>query len=175
MLGQGAMLEDSENVPLFRLIAKIGMQLAAKGQTITTVESCTAGGVAYALTMVPGSSEWFHRSFVAYADQAKNEMVGVPENLLASHGAVSLEVASAMSIGAKSAALADYSIAVTGIAGPGGGSKDKPVGTVCFGWSSPQSETVAERMQFQGDRAAIRNQSISYALSRMLEIIERGE
>ncbi|MYB35427.1 MAG: nicotinamide-nucleotide amidohydrolase family protein [Gammaproteobacteria bacterium] len=159
---------------LFQLSSRIGESLVAGGQTITAVESCTAGGVAYALTMVPGSSEWFHRSFVTYTNQAKTDLVGVPQELFIDHGAVSLEVATAMSRGAQKAALSDYSIAITGIAGPGGGSRDKPVGTVCFGWADPDSEVSVERMMFTGDRASIRSQSIHHALMRMLAIVEQG-
>ncbi|MCY4312725.1 MAG: nicotinamide-nucleotide amidohydrolase family protein, partial [Gammaproteobacteria bacterium] len=105
------MLSDSELDSLFELSSGIGDSLVAKGQTITAVESCTAGGVAFALTMVPGSSEWFHCSFVTYTNQAKTDLVGIPEELFIAHGAVSLEVAAAMSQGAQKAALADYSIA----------------------------------------------------------------
>ncbi|MCY4148531.1 MAG: CinA family protein [Gammaproteobacteria bacterium] len=167
------MLSDSELDSLFELSSGIGDSLVAKGQTITAVESCTAGGVAFALTMVPGSSEWFHCSFVTYTNQAKTDLVGIPEELFIAHGAVSLEVAAAMSQGAQKAALADYSIAITGIAGPGGGSSDKPVGTVCFGWAAPDSAVSVERMLFAGDRKSIRIQSIHHALVRMLAIVKQ--
>jgi len=166
------MLNDSEQDLLFQLSSKIGELLTARNQTITAVESCTAGGLAFALTMAPGSSAWFHRSFVVYTNQAKAELVGVPDELFDSHGAVSIEVATAMSRGAQKAALADYSIAITGIAGPGGGSREKPVGTVCFGWASPEPPVSVEWMRFEGDRQSVRSQSIYHALSRILKIIE---
>lgn len=102
-------------------------------------------------------------------------MVDVPANLLAMHGAVSLEAASAMGLGAQRAALADFGIAVTGIAGPDGGTDAKPVGTVCFGWASPGSAVQVEQARFAGDRNSIRNQAIDYAIQRMLEIIEQGQ
>ncbi len=168
------MSNDSEQDSLFQLSSGIGDCLTARGQTITAVESCTAGGVAYALTMVPGSSKWFHRSFVTYTNQAKTDLVGVPQELFIAYGAVSLEVATAMSQGAQKAALADYSIAVTGIAGPGGGSRNKPVGTVCFGWADSNSEVSVEQMLFTGNRKSIREQSIHHALMWMLSIIKKG-
>jgi len=166
------MFNNSDHDSLFQLSSRIGDRLTAKGQTITTVESCTGGGVAYALTMVPGSSKWFHRSFVTYTNQAKTELVGVPEELFITHGVVSLEVAAAMSREVRKVVAADYSIAITGIAGPGGGTKNKPVGTVCFGWSTPVLEVSVERMQFSGNRNSIRFQSIYHALSLMLKLIK---
>ncbi len=168
------MFSDSDHDSLFQLSSEIGNALIANGQTITAVESCTGGGVAYALTMVPGSSEWFHRSFVTYTNQAKTELVGVPEELLIAHGAVSLEVATVMSQGAQRIATADYSIAITGIAGPTGGSREKPVGTVCFGWATPNSSVSVERILFEGDRKFIRIQSIHHALFQMLKLIEQN-
>ncbi len=153
------------------LVVEIGRYLVRLNQTVTAVESCTGGGVAQQLTAVAGSSAWFERSFVTYSNQAKTEMVGVPEDLIQQYGAVSIEVAKAMAGGGKGRANSDYGLSVTGIAGPGGGTRDKPVGTVCFGWACPNGEVTTQQMIFAGDRDVVRSQSVLYALSGLLEIL----
>ena len=162
------MLPDS----ITKLVAQLAEKLTKRNATITTVESCTGGGISYALTHVPGSSVWFERGFVTYSNSAKSEWVGVSMDLIIKYGAVSNQVAREMALGGRSSANADYGISVTGIAGPGGGSDDKPVGTVCFGWAGPDALIDTKREVFQGDRASIRQQSISYALQGILERID---
>lgn len=137
---------------------------AEKGLTIATAESCTGGLIASALTDIPGASRVFTHGFVTYANAAKTQMLGVPEALLASYGAVCEAVARAMAEGAKARAGADYAISTTGIAGPDGGTAEKPVGTVWFGVAGP-SGTQAYHQLFQGDRASIRAQAVMFALA----------
>ncbi len=138
---------------------------------LATAESCTGGLIAAACTDLAGSSDWFERGFVTYSNAAKTELLGVPAELIVVHGAVSREVARAMAEGALARSHAHIGVAVTGVAGPGGGSADKPVGTVWFGWRVPgRSET--ECRQFTGDRAAVRAQTVAHALGRLLSFVE---
>lgn len=134
-----------------------------KGLTLATAESCTGGLVAGAITAIPGSSSVFTHGFVTYANAAKTQMLGVPDTMLALHGAVSDPVARAMAEGARIRSGADYAVSTTGIAGPGGGTDEKPVGTVWFGLAGPTS-TQAHHKLFQGDREAIRTQAVAFAL-----------
>ena len=136
----------------------------AKTLRLATAESCTGGLIAAALTDIPGSSAVFTHGFVTYANEAKTEMLGVPETLLAAHGAVSPEVAAAMASGAQARADADFTIATTGVAGPDGGSAEKPVGTVWFGLASRQSVTTYHRI-FPGNRDDVRRASVEFALA----------
>ena len=152
---------------------EIGTLLLRRRWMMATAESCTAGGIAYAITQVPGSSAWFDRGFVCYSNDAKHELLDVPEDVLERHGAVSEPVAAALARGALAASHAHIAVSVTGIAGPGGGSPGKPVGTVCFGWAlqgGDQAEpvVVVSTRQFDGDRAAVRTQSIVAALEGAL-------
>lgn len=135
------------------------------GAMLATAESCTGGLIAGAITAIAGSSDAFDRGFVTYTNAAKREALGVPESLLAAHGAVSEPVARAMAEGALARSQARLAIAVTGIAGPGGGSADKPVGLVWFGLASRGRETRAEHQVFPGDRAAIRRATVERALA----------
>lgn len=147
-------------------ILAVGEALRAKQWTLTTAESCTGGGIAFALTSVAGSSDWFRQSWVTYANEAKRQLVGVSDESLSQFGAVSAEVVAEMAIGAASNACAECAIAVSGVAGPGGGSAAKPVGTVWFGITlNGHTETIVK--QFDGDRAAVRNQSIAFAVSTL--------
>ena len=134
---------------------------------MTTAESCTGGLIAGACTDLPGSSNWFERGFVTYSNAAKTELLGVDAALIQTHGAVSEPVARAMAEGAVRHALARVSVAVTGVAGPTGGSVEKPVGTVWFGWSV-NGVTTTERQQFDGDRAAVRHATVQHALTGLL-------
>ncbi len=136
----------------------------AKGLRVATAESCTGGLIAAALTDIPGSSAVFTHGFVTYANQAKTQMLGVPEATLAAHGAVSAETAAAMAAGARIRAGADLAVATTGIAGPDGGSAEKPVGTVWFGLATPHSVTTYHRV-FPGNRDEVRRASVDYALA----------
>ena len=158
---------------LVQLPAELGAELLRRRWMMATAESCTAGGVAYAVTQVPGSSAWFERGFVCYSNDAKHELLDVSEDLLRRHGAVSEPVAAAMARGALAASHAQLALSVTGIAGPDGGSPDKPVGTVCFAWAmqpdaSAEPLVVLTTRCFDGDRAAVRSQSIAVALEGAL-------
>ena len=144
----------------------ISAQLLARGWMLATAESCTGGLIAAACTERAGSSQWFERGFVSYANAAKTELLGVPSALIDAHGAVSEPVVRAMAEGALAHSHAQVSLAVTGIAGPSGASADKPVGTVCFGWCSG-TKTHSEVMHFSGDRAAVRQASVRHALARL--------
>lgn len=141
----------------------VGGLLHARHETVAVAESCTGGLIGGAITGVPGSSGWFQRGFITYANEAKTELLGVPTDLLAAHGAVSVEVASAMAVGARERSGADWAISVTGIAGPDGGSDDKPVGTVFFGLAGPSGVTTTRR-RFPFDRERNRIVSVHTAL-----------
>lgn len=154
--------------------ANLGERLTAISRSVSTVESCTGGGVAQMITSVAGSSRWFERGFVTYSNDAKVEMVGVERALIESHGAVSVEVAAAMAEGGIRFSEADYCIALTGVAGPQGGSAAKPVGTVCFAWASLDQETRTALVRFDGDRHAVRAQSVAHALGGLLDLL-RGQ
>ncbi len=141
--------------------------LQKRGWMMATAESCTGGLIAGACTDLPGSSAWFERGFVTYSNAAKTGMLGVDAALIDTHGAVSEPVARAMAEGALRRSLAQVSVAVTGVAGPTGGSVDKPVGTVWFGWCV-NGETTSERQRFDGDRAAVRQATVAHALAGLL-------
>lgn len=161
-------MQDESN--LLALVATLANQLKTRGHTLATAESCTGGLLAGALTELPGSSAWFDRGWVSYANDAKTQTLGVPAALISTHGAVSEAVADAMAEGARRQSGADYAISVTGIAGPEGGSPDKPVGTVCFGWSTP-THTKTETRYFQGNRRQIRDQSVRYAITTLSTLL----
>jgi nicotinamide-nucleotide amidase len=151
------------------LAAQVGELLKANGQKLATAESCTGGWVAQCLTAVAGSSEWFERGFVTYSNIAKSEMLGVTASTLIAHGAVSEAVAAAMAAGALRHSHADWALAITGVAGPGGGSPAKPVGTVCFGWAATDGRLDAQTIHFGGDRQSIRAQAVAHALAGILQ------
>ena len=153
---------------LFALATELGRAALAKGALIATAESCTGGLVAGVITAVAGSSDWFERGFVTYSNAAKIEELGVPSDAIDRFGAVSEEVALAMAKGAVRASRAEWATAVTGIAGPTGGSAEKPVGTVCFAWAGP-SMHQAEQCLLAGDRAAIRRESVRLALQGLID------
>ena len=156
---------------LYTLIDTLNRRLVSRGETITVVESCTGGALASALTGVSGSSQWFRLGLVTYADQFTRELLGVTKESLEHEGAVSEVVVREMVTGAMRLAHADYGIAISGIAGPGGGAEEKPVGMVWFGFGfGDQIEAV--RMQFLGDRNAVRSQSVEFSLRKMLQLIE---
>ena len=149
------------------LVATLAERLQARGWMMATAESCTGGLIAGACTDRAGSSVWFERGFVSYSNDAKTALLGVPAPLIARDGAVSESVAQAMAGGALAHSLAQVSVAVTGVAGPGGGSVDKPVGTVWFGFATPEGVTT-ERQRFDGDRAAVRAATVEHALAGLL-------
>ncbi|MEM7244909.1 MAG: nicotinamide-nucleotide amidohydrolase family protein [Acidobacteriota bacterium] len=138
--------------------------LTERFESLGTVESCTGGGIAAAITSVPGSSEIFKRGLVTYSNDAKQQLLGVPAELLAEHGAVSRPVAEAMAVGGRLATESDFCLSVTGIAGPGGGSEEKPVGLVHFGLSLPDGTVVHREKVFEGDRGQVRARSVAHAL-----------
>ena len=166
------------NNSLLELSATLGQALQAKHWQLALAESCTGGMAAQAVTAIAGSSEWFDRGFVTYSNAAKNEMLGVPAALIVEFGAVSEPVAEAMALGTLQHSQAQLSAAVTGIAGPGGGSPHKPVGTVCFAWAYRDSggdttviQTWAvETRHFGGDRTHIREQAASHLLAGLLAL-----
>ena len=152
----------------------LGDKLMPEGRRLVTVESCTGGGVAYFLTSVAGSSEWFERGLITYSNQAKSELAGVADHLIEQYGAVSEEVANAMALGGLSHGNATDAVAITGIAGPGGGTAEKPVGTVCFAWAhrengGQQPEVRSQRHVLAGDRHSVRIQSVIRAVTGLLE------
>ena len=146
----------------------IAEHLTSRRQTVTCAESCTGGLLAGALTSIPGSSQWFHQSFVTYSNQAKQDRLGVMPDTLLKHGAVSRETVYEMARGAKAVAQADYALSISGIAGPGGGSAAKPVGTVWFGLATPEG-SFEQTVLFPGDREAVRGQAVEYALAFLAE------
>ncbi len=150
-------------------VRQLADALKARGWRLVTAESCTGGLLAAACTSVAGSSEWFDRGFVTYSYESKSEQLDVPAALIAQRGAVSAEVAIAMAEGALRHARADIALSVTGIAGPGGAVPGKPVGTVWMGLVAPGRPVRAERLQFDGDRAAVRGQTVRHALQRLID------
>lgn len=154
------------------LSESVGAQLLSRGEWLATAESCTGGWVAQSITAIAGSSAWFDRGFVTYSNAAKQEMLGVTEATLERHGAVSEATARAMAQGAIAHSRADWATAITGIAGPGGGSPEKPVGTVCFAWAQRDGGCEAQTCVFAGERAAVREQSVIHALRGLLARIE---
>lgn len=156
---------------LYALAEQVGSALKARKLMMTAAESCTGGWIAQAVTMVPGSSEWFERGFVTYTNAAKREMLNVAEATLAQHGAVSEPVVREMVLGALAASHAQVAVSVSGIAGPGGGTPEKPVGTVCFGWCFKDGAPLSKTLLFNGDRDAVRCQSVIYALENLLKML----
>lgn len=152
---------------LTKIAQQVMSALQDRGQKMATVESCTGGGIATLMTDFAGSSAVFECGFVTYSNEAKQQMVGVDPTTLQTFGAVSEQVAEQMAAGALQRANADITVSVTGIAGPGGGTDYKPVGTVCFGWAYTTLQT--ETCHFSGDRQAIREQTIAHALAGVLQ------
>lgn len=144
--------------------------LLSKNWTVSLAESCTGGMVCAALTELAGSSEWFERGYITYSNEAKTQCLGVPSALIESHGAVSEDVAKAMAEGARSHSGSNVAVSITGIAGPSGGSIEKPVGTVCFGWAI-ENHTVVKTMHFAGDRQKIRQQATEFVLAELIALL----
>ncbi|MDR3212877.1 MAG: CinA family protein [Azoarcus sp.] len=158
------------NQELANLAARLGEVLTARNWMLATAESCTGGWVAEAVTATAGSSGWFERGFITYSNESKVELLGVSPVTLARHGAVSEETALEMAAGALAHSHAEIAVAVTGIAGPGGGSSDKPVGTLCLAWSQRHGDTIVVTHHFPGDREAVRRQSVVAAIERLIAL-----
>lgn len=153
------------------LSRQLGEILQKNNQMLATAESCTGGWLAKIITDIPGCSHWFDRGFVTYTNISKQEMLGVSSKTLTAYGAVSEATVKEMSQGAIKKSHADVSLAISGIAGPGGGSEEKPVGMVHFAWSGSSFETVSCMKLFQGDRDQIRSQAVGFALNGLLDVI----
>ena len=162
------MNQRHDDEALAMLAAAVAAELKVHGRMLATAESCTGGWIAKLCTDLAGSSEWFERGMVTYSDQAKKDLLGVRAADLYSHGAVSEVVAAAMARGAIEHSQADCAVSVSGIAGPSGGSPEKPVGTVCFGWAWPDGQLETESRLFTGDRDQIRRQSVATAFEGLL-------
>ena len=164
------MIPQVSDTDIHDLAVRLGQALGARKLMLATAESCTGGWASMAVTAVPGSSDWFDRGFVTYSNQAKSEMLAVPPAVIEDYGAVSEAVATAMASGALRHSEAGFAIAVTGVAGPAGGSDEKPVGTVWIALASA-NELVAKRYQFDGDRQAIREATLISAIEVLLDLV----
>ena len=165
------------NDPHHKLARALALILVERSWKIALAESCTGGLVSTTLTDLAGSSDWFERGYITYSNEAKSECLDVPIEIIKAFGAVSEQVAKAMADGARRKADVNVAISITGIAGPTGGSVEKPVGTVCFGWSIKQNvgddiKTITITKQFSGDRQTVRVQACDYALSKLLELLQ---
>ena len=156
---------------LLDAVNTIGAKLRAKKEMLATAESCTGGWVGQVITSIPGTSHWYDRGFITYSNVAKREMLGVPTDTLTRFGAVSEQTARAMAEGVLKNSQARHALSITGIAGPEGGSPEKPVGYVCFAWAGYNRETASECVRFDGDRQRIRIQAVQHSLRRMAEFI----
>ncbi|MEJ5153083.1 CinA family protein [Comamonas sp. MYb396] len=166
-----AALLTKDGLPIPETVAQLAQHLSHRGWMMATAESCTGGLIAGACTERPGSSQWLDCGFVTYSNRAKSAMLDVPAALIAAHGAVSEPVARAMAQGAIAQSQAQVSVAVTGVAGPDGGSASKPVGTVWFGWQVA-GQLHSEVQRFDGDRHAVRQATVQHALRRLLALVQ---
>lgn len=154
-----------------RLARRLGRAAKRRRVEIVTAESCTGGGLAAAITRISGSAKWFDRGFVTYANDAKRQMLGVRQRTLKQHGAVSEEVAREMALGALKRSPSDVSVAITGIAGPTGGSREKPVGLVWFAWAARNGPVQTRRFRFPGNRLAVRMQAVYVAMQGLIDLV----
>jgi nicotinamide-nucleotide amidase len=159
---------------VYRLAEAVGRALSARGYTLVTAESCTGGWLAQAITAVPGSSGWFERGFVVYSNASKYEVLGVRAETLARFGAVSTETAAEMAEGALQASHGDVSVAITGIAGPAGGTAERPAGTVCLAWQGGPQPPHARVFRIEGTREGVRRQAVVAALEGLIERLGTG-
>jgi nicotinamide-nucleotide amidase len=157
---------------LFELAEQVGTALKTRAMMLATAESCTGGWVGEAVTAVPGSSDWFDRGFITYSNQAKQEMLGVAAATLEQHGAVSEPTVREMASGALNNSRAQAALAISGIAGPGGGTAEKPVGTVWIAWAFANGAVASEKRVFAGGRLEVRQQAVERALQGLLERLE---
>ena len=153
------------------LATRVGDALMRRGEQLALAESCTGGGVAMAMTAIAGSSRWFERGFVTYSNAAKQEMLGVSPDTIEQHGAVSQATVLEMAAGALDHSHADWALAISGIAGPDGGSIDKPVGTVWLAWAGPHGFRRSQQHVFAGDRHAVREQAVRAAIEGLLDAL----
>lgn len=160
---------------LYELAEQVGRALKSRALMLVSAESCTGGWVSEAITMVPGSSDWFERGFVTYTYISKREMLGVSDDTLGRHGAVSEPTVREMVAGALARSHAQIAVAVSGTAGPTGGTPEKPVGTVCLAWRLKDGAPKSETLHFAGDREAVRKQSVEHALRGILLLLERSK
>ena len=163
-----ARVSDEE---LHQLAFELGNKLKARGWMLATAESCTGGWVGQLVTAIPGSSSWYERGFITYANDAKIEMLGVPAETLATHGAVSEETASAMAAGALAHSHAQAALAISGIAGPGGGTPQKSVGLVCYGWALADGTLMSSTCRLGGDREEIRSRAVAAAMRGLIDLL----
>lgn len=163
-----ARVSDEE---LLQMAATLGQKLHEKGWTLTTAESCTGGWLAQIITAIPGSSAWFDRGFITYSNQSKQDMLGVNASTLETHGAVSEETVQEMAAGALANSRAHISASISGIAGPGGGTRQKPVGMVCNGWATRDGMTLSSTCRLSGDREEIRSRAVAAALRGLIELL----
>lgn len=154
--------------------AQLAEMFLKTSSKLATAESCTGGGLAEILTRIPGSSAWFERGFITYSNAAKQEMLAVPAETLEQFGAVSEATASAMAKGAVENSHADYGVAITGIAGPDGGTKEKPVGTVCFAWYKRNEGGSTASICFDGDRLKVREQACMLAMQGLIDMLQKA-
>lgn len=157
---------------LSQLAEQVGATLKARGILLATAESCTGGWVGEVVTSVAGSSHWYDRGFITYTNESKQEMLGVSAKTLSEFGAVSEQTVREMAAGALKHSRAQITLAISGIAGPGGGTPNKPVGTVCMAWATRSGAGRSETFHFQGDRTQVRRQAVAAALQGLLRIIE---
>ena len=163
---------SASDADLTGLAKRLGAALAARGERVVTAESCTGGWLAKAITDVPGSSQWFSHGLVTYSNDAKAQLLNVPQAALEADGAVSEATVRAMAEGARALTGADYAVAISGIAGPDGGTPDKPVGTVWFAWLGRGADQSSECRRFTGDREVVRRASVAWALRNLLAMVE---
>lgn len=164
-------ISDSE-LAIIRLAAEVGERLMQQGLLMVSAESCTGGWLGQAITAIAGSSVWYDRGFITYSNRSKNEMLGVSLATLEKHGAVSEVTAQEMAFGAQKNSQVQVSVAITGIAGPTGGNKDKPIGTVCFAWMLKDGPINSETCFFSGNREAVRRQSVMRALQGLMKLLD---
>jgi nicotinamide-nucleotide amidase len=166
-----SILNTPRNLDLHEVTQELARMLIKNHWHLSTAESCTGGMVAASITELAGSSEWFERGYVTYSNQSKSEDIDVSQNLIEQHGAVSDQVARAMALGAKQNSGSDLSLSITGIAGPTGGSPEKPIGTVCFAWALANDQIVSETKHFEGNRQQIRQQACDFSLRKLLSLV----
>ena len=155
-----------------QMVEELAQLLLKNDWRLSTAESCTGGLVSASLTHLAGSSNWFERGYVTYSNDAKSEDIGVESHLIEAHGAVSEQVAKAMAIGAKQSSNSNVAMSITGIAGPTGGSKEKPVGTVCFAWVLDNDQVFSETKLFSGDRAIVREQASQFVIQHLVGLLK---